>query len=73
MEGAAKRGQKEFRRFLDMSIGSLAELRYILRLAHDLGYLSETEFMAVDGQRDLTARVLWGLYRSVKATARSDG
>ena len=73
VEGAAKGGQREFRRFLDISIGSLSELRYILRLAYDLGYLTEPEFVSLDGQRDLTARVLWGLYRSVKAAARSNG
>jgi len=71
VEGAAKGGQKEFRRFLDMSIGSISELRYVLRLAYDLGYLSNTEFIGLDSKRDRTARVLWGLYRAVKATVRS--
>ena len=35
-EGSAK----EFRRFLDIALGSLAELAFILRLARDLGYLT---------------------------------
>jgi four helix bundle protein len=38
-EGAAKRGNAEFRRFLNISLGSLAELSYILLLARDLDYL----------------------------------
>src|ERR1041385_7613748 len=43
-EGAAKRGSAEFRRFIDISIGSLAELAYILRLVRDLKMLSEADW-----------------------------
>ena len=32
-EGAAKRGRKEFRRYLDIANGSLAELSYLLRFS----------------------------------------
>ena len=34
-EGAAKRGSREFRRFLDIALGSLAELSYLLRFSRD--------------------------------------
>jgi len=34
-----KKGRNEFRRFLDISIGSLAELSYLLLCAKDLGFL----------------------------------
>ena len=39
VEGAAKRGLREFRRHLDIALESLAEVGYALRLARDLGYL----------------------------------
>jgi four helix bundle protein len=32
-EGAANRGHREFRRYLDIALGSLSELTYLLRLA----------------------------------------
>src|SRR6476660_261400 len=38
-EGSAKRGNREFGRFLDIALGSLAELTYILLLARDLNYV----------------------------------
>lgn len=41
LEGSARRGRAEFRRYLDISIGSLAELRYTIRVAAELGYLPE--------------------------------
>ena len=64
-EGNARRGSKELRRFLDISFGSLAELKYIILLAHDLGYLRDDASAILESQRDEVGRVLWGLYRSV--------
>lgn len=66
VEGAAKRGQKEFGRFLDVSVGSLAELGYLLRFARDSGILLETEWLDLEQARERTARILWCLYRAVR-------
>ena len=65
-EGSAKRGQAEFRRFLDISLGSLAEVSYQLELARDLGFLSEADWQAVEAARDAAGRVTWLLYRSLQ-------
>jgi len=67
-EGAAKRGQKEFGRYLDVALGSLAELTYLLRLARDLGYMAPREHDALDPLRAHTAKLLWGLYRKMRPT-----
>ena len=61
-EGAAKRGKREFRRFLDISLGSLSELSYILLLARDLGYLTRDRWTDLDRLRGHAGRVTWGLY-----------
>src|SRR5438094_6927158 len=53
-EGAAKRGPNEFRRFLDVSLGSLAELAYALRLSRELGLLSDQNRTEGDGPRNRT-------------------
>src|SRR5437764_11430120 len=39
-EGSAKRGKAEFRRYLDISLGSLSEVAYALILARDRGLLT---------------------------------
>jgi four helix bundle protein len=64
-EGAAKRGSREFRRFLDIALGSLAELSYLLRLSRDYGLLTEESWLALETQRDQTGRLTWGLYHAV--------
>src|SRR5882762_9980197 len=48
-EGSAKRGPKEFRRFLDMALGSLAELAYILIFVRDRGLVSREDWQALEG------------------------
>jgi four helix bundle protein len=64
-EGSAKRGKAEFRRFLDISLGSLAEVSYQLELARDLGFLTVAEWEAIEAVRDAAGRVTWLLYRSL--------
>jgi len=69
-EGAAKRGPKEFRRFLDISIGSLAELSYIFLLAEELKLPSELLPEAV-ASCNQAGRITWGLYREIAKRAAS--
>jgi len=61
-EGSAKRGYREFRRFLDMSLGSLSELCYVIRLAKELATSAEDEAGLLEAQRDEAGRLTWGLY-----------
>jgi len=64
-EGSAKRGPREFRRYLDIALGSLAELSYLFRLAADLGYLTPAEYETLEALRNNAGRLTWGLYRSL--------
>jgi four helix bundle protein len=65
-EGAAKRGRKEFGRFLDVALGSLSELTCLLRLSRDLGFMSLDEWQTVETLRCETGRLVWGLYRRMR-------
>ena len=65
-EGSAKRGPKEFRRFLDIALGSLSELRYTLQLISDLKMISEAEWQELEALRDKVGRLTWGLYALMK-------
>jgi four helix bundle protein len=64
-EGSAKRGSREFRRFLDIALGSLAELSYLLRFSRDYGVLTEESWVTLEAHRDQAGRLTWGLYYAV--------
>lgn len=68
-EGSAKKGPREFRRYLDIAVGSLAEVAYSLRLVKDLGYLNEAPRADLDQQRARVGRLTWGLYASIRRSA----
>jgi len=42
-EGCGKKGDADFARFLQISMGSASELEYYVLLSHDLSYLSTEE------------------------------
>src|SRR6266850_2565400 len=69
-EGSAKRGATEFRRFIDISIGSLAELAYVLRLVRDLKLLPDTDCERLEALRGRAGFVTWRLYQAVSKSAR---
>jgi four helix bundle protein len=65
-EGVAKLGRREFRRFLDIALGSLSELRYLLQLARDLQYLNQSDAARLEPHVNQTGRMLWKLYQATR-------
>jgi four helix bundle protein len=65
-EGSARRGSREFRRYLDISLGSLSELSYTLRLAHELDLLTDGEWRDLNELRDHAGRLTWRLSQSLR-------
>ena len=70
-EGAGRRGSKEYRRFLDIALGSFSEVTYLLVFARDRGYLPPDRWQALDQQRTILGKKLWRLYESVARKAAS--
>jgi four helix bundle protein len=64
-EGCAKRGPREFRRYLDISLGSLSELSCTLLLAKDLKILSDEEWGRLDQIHQKAGGMTWLLYKSL--------
>ena len=65
-EGAAKRGYREFRRFLDIALGSLSELTYLLRFSRDLGLLTTASWAELEAVRDEAGKLTWQFYRRLR-------
>jgi four helix bundle protein len=64
-EGCAKKGTREFRRYLDISLGSLAELSYALLLAKDLQILSQEDWSCLEEVHRKAGGMTWLLYKSL--------
>jgi four helix bundle protein len=73
VEGSAKKGPREFRRFLDIAVGSVAEIRYALRLVKDLDLITGDQFNELETERDNVGRLTWGLYTSMRRAINRTG
>ena len=44
VEGYSRKGDRELARFIDIALGSLAEVKYLLHFSNGFGYLNVDEF-----------------------------
>jgi four helix bundle protein len=65
-EGSAKRGARALRRYLDIALGSLAELCYQILLSKELSYLSAKQFAELEELRSIAGKLTWGLHESAR-------
>lgn len=68
-EGSARRGTREYRRFLDTANASLAEVETALDLARELGYVEPAEFGRLEALASETGKTLFGLLRKISESA----
>ena len=67
VEGCVRRSPREYQRFIDVALGSAAEVRYLLGLAVDIRLLDASE--AADCQ-ECSDHVVRGLQNLLKALVR---
>src|SRR5438093_6023513 len=65
-EGSAKKGAREFRRYLDIALGSITELEVALRLARDRGYVTPESWAEVERLRNHAGVLTWRLYQAIR-------
>ncbi len=66
-EGQARKAPADFRRFLHIALGSLAEVDTQLVLAQEFNYLSKEDVDSVDGQIQELRKKLYALMNSLPA------
>lgn len=64
VEGYARNNRNEFRNFLRISLGSLAETGYLLEFALKRKHLTEPEYKEVIGLKERCGKLLWKLMKS---------
>ena len=69
VEGMARLSTKDQSHFLNIAYGSLMELYAQLDIAHDLGYLSEDEFIKIETQIDEIDKMIVSLTYIRKQTS----
>jgi four helix bundle protein len=62
-EGTARHGPREFARYLNIALGSLAELQYLLRFSRDRGHCDDDQSARLEALSDHAGKLLYGLYR----------
>lgn len=65
VEGYAAGGKGQFKRYLDIAQGSLAEVEYYLILALDLKYITQVEYDKAESLRAETGFLLHRLIESL--------
>jgi len=63
--GASRSGPRQFRRYLDIALGSLHELEAILELVEALEYVPDQELRELQLRRANCARMVYGLFRKM--------
>jgi four helix bundle protein len=64
-EGSGRYGPQELRRFLNIALGSSAELSYLLYFSRDRGLLTDAEWEPIEELRSRASKATWGLLRSI--------
>lgn len=68
-EGHGRGSKAELLRFIDIARGSLSELEYVLHFLHTEELLTPEKLLALDAKRIEAGKVIYGLWRSLKAMA----
>ena len=63
VEGYARKGDRELARFVNIAIGSIAEVEYLLDFSKKLGYLGEEDYQRINNLREHVSKLLWNFYR----------
>ena len=66
-EGCGRGTNAEFRRFLQIAMGSASETEYLCLLARDLAYLADGDYVSLQEQIEEVKRMLAALLKAIQA------
>ena len=66
VEGYSRKGDKELSHFLNISIGSMAETKYLLYFSRRLGYINDNKYDKIKNGYERLGKQLWRFYETVR-------
>lgn len=66
VEGYSRKGDKELSHFLSISIGSMAETKYLLYFSHRLEYINDNKYDEIKNGYERLGKQLWRFYETVR-------
>jgi four helix bundle protein len=70
VEGYSRKGDKELARFINISLGSLAETKYLLYFSNRLGYFRDGKYIELKNGYNTLGKLLWRFYESVRGNKK---
>lgn len=67
VEGYSRKGDKELAHFVNISLGSMAETKYLLHFSHKLRYLQDEQYEEIDAEYEVLGKRLWRFYEKVRS------
>lgn len=67
VEGYSRKGDKELSRFVNISLGSLAETKYLIHFSNRLGYFEAPTYSELKTGYEKLGKLLWKFYTAVRA------
>jgi four helix bundle protein len=66
VEGYSRKGDKELSHFINISLASLAETKYLLYFSNRLGYFEKDTYNELKKGYDKLGKLLWKFYRAIR-------
>ena len=65
VEGSSRQSRKELKQFINIALGSLSEVEYLLDFSFKLNYFEEKDYKDLQDKRQQTGNLLWKFYKSL--------
>ena len=66
VEGYSRKGDKELAHFVNISLGSLGEVKYLIYFSHRLEYFQDAEYEELRDGYNALGKMLWKFYDTIR-------
>jgi four helix bundle protein len=66
VEGYSRKGDKELAHFVNISLGSLCEVKYLIYFSHRLEYFEDDEYKELRDGYNALGKMLWKFYDAIR-------